>query len=633
MDDNLITESETRSKVSSYSTIISSNTLASAIGPLSSTPPKSLDSRTIRNSYPVDTSSQSDDSDNEYLDNSIELRGYLSKWTNYIYGWQPRYIVLKNGTLSYYKSESESDLGCRGAISLSKAAIKAHDTDELRFDVVVNNYNNWCLRAETPEDRMHWVEVLQMYKEESGSTDTTSLRRHGSAISLQSNTVSVASGSSLKKSQRNLKEKVGEIETFKDILFGQIETLQRYFDACVDVNKLTGKPLDLGDGLKPIDFKGESITFRATASGVLTTLQHCLEIIAESDDLWKRKLEREIERRKRSEEQNRKYKDEIEKVKRISYPGPDLEEGPHSTLPEDEFFDAVETGLEKIEEDMQIRAKLKLQTQQSLTLANVPYQTQQKGNDPSTDEFGTGGLARSHILWPEIDRVCREQLHYAREGVGQGGNGWQIFADEGEIKMYKREEEVNGLVMDPLKAYHSVNGVTAREMCHYFFMPEFRNEWETTLEDCTILEKISPDTFVFLQTHKRIWPASQRDALFWSHMRKITDGLDDDAVDMWVVCNNSTEYSKQESKNGKCVRIFLTVILACQTLLPPGKTSNDILSRDELTCKITYCSVVNPGGWAPASALRAVYKREYPKFLKRFTGYVIDQCKDKPVMF
>jgi len=72
---------------------------------------------------------------------------------------------------------------------------------------------------------------------------------------------------------------------------------------------------------------------------------------------------------------------------------------------------------------------------------------------------------------PQIDRVCKEQLHYAREGVGQDGNGWQIFADEGEIKMYKREEEVNGLVMDPLKAYHTVQGVTAREMCHYFFMP------------------------------------------------------------------------------------------------------------------------------------------------------------------
>ena len=72
-----------------------------------------------------DSSSQSEDSDVEFIDNSsVELRGYLSKWTNYIYGWQPRYIVLKDGTLSYYKSESESDFGCRGAISLSKATIK-----------------------------------------------------------------------------------------------------------------------------------------------------------------------------------------------------------------------------------------------------------------------------------------------------------------------------------------------------------------------------------------------------------------------------------------------------------------------------------------------------------------------------
>lgn len=75
--------------------------------------------------FPATGGSQSDTSEEEeYLDNSIELRGYLSKWTNYIYGWQPRYIVLKDGTLSYYKSESESDYGCRGAISLSKAAIK-----------------------------------------------------------------------------------------------------------------------------------------------------------------------------------------------------------------------------------------------------------------------------------------------------------------------------------------------------------------------------------------------------------------------------------------------------------------------------------------------------------------------------
>lgn len=50
------------------------------------------------------SNSPSDDSDHDTNSNSVpELKGYLSKWTNYIHGWQPRFIVLKDGTLSYYK--------------------------------------------------------------------------------------------------------------------------------------------------------------------------------------------------------------------------------------------------------------------------------------------------------------------------------------------------------------------------------------------------------------------------------------------------------------------------------------------------------------------------------------------------
>ena len=37
--------------------------------------------------------------------------------------------------------------------------------------------------------------------------------------------------------------------------------------------------------------------------------------------------------------------------------------------------------------------------------------------------------------------------------------------------MYKREEEVDGMVLDPLKAIHQVKGVSAKELCHYFFSP------------------------------------------------------------------------------------------------------------------------------------------------------------------
>ena len=61
--------------------------------------------------------------DSEFEDSLPELQGILCKWTNYLHGWQDRYIVLKDGTLSYYKSENDTSFGCRGAVSLAKASV------------------------------------------------------------------------------------------------------------------------------------------------------------------------------------------------------------------------------------------------------------------------------------------------------------------------------------------------------------------------------------------------------------------------------------------------------------------------------------------------------------------------------
>lgn len=41
--------------------------------------------------------------------------------------------------------------------------LQAHEFDELRFDVSISN-NVWYLRAETKEDRVNWIDVLQSYK-------------------------------------------------------------------------------------------------------------------------------------------------------------------------------------------------------------------------------------------------------------------------------------------------------------------------------------------------------------------------------------------------------------------------------------------------------------------------------------
>lgn len=72
--------------------------------------------------------------------------------------------------------------------------------------------------------------------------------------------------------------------------------------------------------------------------------------------------------------------------------------------------------------------------------------------------------------------------------MGIGKDSWQLFSEEGEMKMYRREEEVNGLVIDPLKACHYVKGFSAHEMCYYFFQPEYRYEWESTYHPIFFLD-------------------------------------------------------------------------------------------------------------------------------------------------
>ena len=131
-------------------------------------------------------------------------------------------------------------------------------------------------------------------------------------------------------------------------------------------------------GAHAIDFKGESFTFKATTAGILATLSHCIDLMQQREESWKRKLDKvttnatiyrpcrtcsfdsaskcivdvcqqEMDKRKRYEEA---YKHAAaEKPKQIVFGGPDFEEGPHSVIKEDEFFDAVDSALDKLEQE------------------------------------------------------------------------------------------------------------------------------------------------------------------------------------------------------------------------------------------------------------------------------------------
>lgn len=119
-----------------------------------------------------------------------------------------------------------------------------------------------------------------------------------------------------------------------------------------------------------------------------------------------------------------------------------------------------------------------------------------------------------------------------------------------------------------------------------------------------ILEEINVNTLVLHQIHKRVWPAAQRDTLFWSHIRKVpieelTEEKDKEnnikirkPDDVWIVCNNSTSYI--DVPLGRCLRMKMTVSMTCETYIDKPADAKEI-TRDHIKCKVIYCSQINPG--------------------------------------
>ncbi|CAF0711571.1 unnamed protein product [Brachionus calyciflorus] len=96
--------------------------------------------------------------------NNGNMSGYLLKWTNYIKGYQKRWISINNGLLSYFRSPNEMDHTCRGAINLANATIQQSE-DGVSF-VVSNGTSNqtFHLRASNDIDKQKWINALEIAK-------------------------------------------------------------------------------------------------------------------------------------------------------------------------------------------------------------------------------------------------------------------------------------------------------------------------------------------------------------------------------------------------------------------------------------------------------------------------------------
>lgn len=97
--------------------------------------------------------SSSDEEDGGLLDQPLpSICGTLSKWTNYLQGWQDRYVVVRTGILSYYKSEIDTRYGCRGSISLHrvKILVRERETHYVYLYIHVHVLNVLCILCSSP---------------------------------------------------------------------------------------------------------------------------------------------------------------------------------------------------------------------------------------------------------------------------------------------------------------------------------------------------------------------------------------------------------------------------------------------------------------------------------------------------
>ncbi|KAL3845566.1 hypothetical protein ACJIZ3_002969 [Penstemon smallii] len=145
---------------------------------------------------------------NDIVGNGVS--GIIYKWVNYGKGWRPRWFVLQDGVLSYYKIHGpdkiavnqEIEKGSRvigeesirritrqhpnhqnnhrrigngvgasdkirnpvGEVHLKVSSIRESRSDDKRFSIYTGT-KRLHLRAETREDRMAWIEALQAVKD------------------------------------------------------------------------------------------------------------------------------------------------------------------------------------------------------------------------------------------------------------------------------------------------------------------------------------------------------------------------------------------------------------------------------------------------------------------------------------
>ncbi|KAI0053692.1 hypothetical protein FA95DRAFT_1579337 [Auriscalpium vulgare] len=125
------------------------------------------------------------------------MKGYLNKYTNVARGYSPRWFVLHNGVLSYYRHQEDEHVASRGSIAMKTAVLRvAAHSEKLRFEVHStpsrghSNVQKWFMKANHHVEAARWAQAIgkaiDFAKAEGGEVLHRTRSTHGSISSTLS---------------------------------------------------------------------------------------------------------------------------------------------------------------------------------------------------------------------------------------------------------------------------------------------------------------------------------------------------------------------------------------------------------------------------------------------------------------
>eukprot|EP00037_Helgoeca_nana_P021293 m.214660 g.214660 ORF g.214660 m.214660 type:complete len:556 (-) comp25591_c0_seq1:3028-4695(-) len=481
--------------------------------------------------------------------------GILLKWTNLVHGWHSRYFLVQNGVLSYYVGTSADKKMCRSTFNLQSAVVHASHTHPTRFELRIGQCHI-VVKAESRAGRDGWIKAIREHMAECGPESR--------ALSSFSQRSGVSSGNCHQPVAR-----VWSADLASRLRSGSMASLlpdpEGGLAAITALIETTQKQAD------DLQRQAASIPQARGLHGQIDAIGASLAaVVAMLRTVHERQGEAEDDRYSR------------------------LVEGPDCILGEEEFYDAIEQTLACQEQDEHEREHRRISR---------------------TVTMRRRSLVEMDLAASMYREVINSAVTSAVELVDSDASAaWTVVHKEKGMVVSRTDCEVDGQLVDRSKTVCEVEGVSAKELAHFFFALESKKRFDCSVETVDVLDELDDATYVCHMYHKRVWPTAQRDSCMANHIRSLKDGR-------WVTVSESV--SHEAAVSSKCV------VRTDGHIALIARSTGD--TRETVRTYVEYVASVNPGGWAPPAVVRAVSKREYPKILRKLGEECRRENEGKPL--